>query len=55
MHASGGQPERVRRLASTVPMGRGGRADEVAGAIAWLVSDEASFVTGAFLDVSGGR
>jgi NAD(P)-dependent dehydrogenase (short-subunit alcohol dehydrogenase family) len=45
----------VARLADTVPRGRGGEADEVAGAILWLVSDQASYVTGAILDVSGGR
>jgi NAD(P)-dependent dehydrogenase (short-subunit alcohol dehydrogenase family) len=55
MHASGGEPGRVDRLASSVPMRRGGTADEVAHAILWLLSDEASFVTGAFVDVSGGR
>lgn len=55
IHASGGEPGRVRRLSGTVPMGRGGRADEVAAAIAWLMSAEASYVTGAFLDVGGGR
>jgi NAD(P)-dependent dehydrogenase (short-subunit alcohol dehydrogenase family) len=55
IHASGGEPDRVRRLSGTVPMGRGGRADEVAAAILWLLSDEASYVTGAVLDVSGGR
>jgi NAD(P)-dependent dehydrogenase (short-subunit alcohol dehydrogenase family) len=55
MHASGGEPGRVDRLAPTVPMQRGGTADEVAHAILWLLSDEASFVTGTFVDVSGGR
>jgi NAD(P)-dependent dehydrogenase (short-subunit alcohol dehydrogenase family) len=55
IHASGGEPGRIRRLAPTVPLRRGGRAEEVAAAILWLVSDEASYVTGAVLDVSGGR
>ncbi len=55
MHASGGEPGRVDRLKSTVPMGRGGEVAEVAAAIAWLLSDEASFTTGSFIDVSGGR
>ncbi len=55
IHASGGQPGRVERLQHVVPMQRGGEADEVAAAIAWLCSDAASYVTGALLDVSGGR
>jgi NAD(P)-dependent dehydrogenase (short-subunit alcohol dehydrogenase family) len=55
IHVLGGEPARVDRLASTVPMGRGGDADEVARAIVWLLSDEASYTTGSFLDVSGGR
>lgn len=55
IHASGGQPDRVERMSDTVPMGRGGEAHEVARAIAWLCSDEASYVTGTLLDVSGGR
>jgi NAD(P)-dependent dehydrogenase (short-subunit alcohol dehydrogenase family) len=55
MHASGGEAGRVDRLAPTVPMQRGGTAEEVARAILWLLSDEASFVTGTFVDVSGGR
>jgi NAD(P)-dependent dehydrogenase (short-subunit alcohol dehydrogenase family) len=55
IHASGGEPDRAFRLASTVPMKRVGTADEVADAIVWLISDKASYVTGAILDVSGGR
>jgi NAD(P)-dependent dehydrogenase (short-subunit alcohol dehydrogenase family) len=55
IHASGGQPRRVEERRDTVPLGRGGEAVEVAHAIAWLCSDEASYVTGALLDVSGGR
>jgi NAD(P)-dependent dehydrogenase (short-subunit alcohol dehydrogenase family) len=55
IHASGGEPGRVDRIKSAVPMQRGGTADEVARAILWLLSDEASYTTGAFIDVSGGR
>ena len=55
IHASGGEPGRVDRLKATVPMRRGGTAEEVARAILWLMSDEASFTTGSFVDVSGGR
>ncbi len=55
IHASGGLPQRVRDLAPTVPMQRGGSADEVAQAIVWLLSDAASYTTGALIDVSGGR
>jgi len=55
IHASGGQPDRARRLGATVPLGRPGRATEVAEAIAWLLSDRASYTTGAILDVGGGR
>jgi NAD(P)-dependent dehydrogenase (short-subunit alcohol dehydrogenase family) len=54
IHASGGEPNRVDRVKSRVPMQRGGTPDEVAGAILWLLSDEASFTTGAILDVTGG-
>jgi NAD(P)-dependent dehydrogenase (short-subunit alcohol dehydrogenase family) len=55
IHASGGRPDRVEQMRSTVPMQRAGTADEVAAAIAWLCSDEASFTTGAIIDVTGGR
>ena len=55
MHASGGEPQRVDRVKTTVPMQRGGQAEEVAHAILWLLSDEASYITGACLDVTGGR
>jgi NAD(P)-dependent dehydrogenase (short-subunit alcohol dehydrogenase family) len=55
MHASGGEPGRVDRLKAFVPMRRGGTPEEVARAILWLLSDEASFTTGTFIDVSGGR
>ena len=55
MHASGGEPGRVDRIKGAVPMKRGGTADEVAKAILWLLSDEASFTTGGFVDVAGGR
>lgn len=55
IHASGGEPARVERVKAAVPMKRGGQPDEVAQAILWLLSDESSYVTGAFIDVSGGR
>lgn len=55
IHASGGEPGRVERLSSSVPMQRGGRSEEVAEAILWLLSDQASYVTGSVIDVSGGR
>ena len=55
MHASGGEPGRVDRVKATIPMGRGGQPEEVAHAILWLASSEASFVTGTFLDATGGK
>ena len=55
IHASGGEPDRAHRLAHIVPMKRVGTADEIANAVVWLMSDEASYVTGTIFDVSGGR
>lgn len=55
LHASGGQPDRAERLKGVVPMQRPGTADEIAGAILYLMSDAASYTTGAFLNVTGGR
>jgi NAD(P)-dependent dehydrogenase (short-subunit alcohol dehydrogenase family) len=55
MHASGGEPGRVDRVKDSIPMGRGGQPEEVAQAILWLASAQASFVTGTFLDVTGGK
>ncbi len=55
IHASAGLPDRVELLAERIPMGRGGTAEEVAASIVWLLSDDASYVTGALLDVGGGR
>ncbi|MFL9924639.1 SDR family oxidoreductase [Herbaspirillum lusitanum] len=55
MHASGGEPGRVDRVKDSIPMGRGGQPEEVARAILWLASSEASFITGTFLDVTGGK
>ncbi|HHF3024654.1 TPA: glucose 1-dehydrogenase [Vibrio diabolicus] len=55
MHADGGEPNRVDRLSPQIPLKRGGTVEEVANAIAWLLSDEASYVTGSFIDLSGGK
>lgn len=55
IHADGGEPGRVDRLSPQIPLQRGGRPEEVAHAIAWLLSDEASYVTGSFIDVAGGK
>jgi len=55
IHASGGEPGRVDCIKDSVPMKRGGRPEEVAHAILWLLSDEASYATGTFIDLAGGR
>jgi NAD(P)-dependent dehydrogenase (short-subunit alcohol dehydrogenase family) len=55
IHASGGEPGRVDRVKAFVPMKRGGQPEEVATAILWLLSDEASYSTGTFIDLAGGR
>lgn len=55
IHASGGQPDRAGVLGAQTPLGRAGHADEVAAAIVWLLGEQASYVNGALLDVSGGR
>ena len=55
IHLSSGDPARVDRIGSAAPLGRAGEADEVARTILWLASDEASYISGALLDVSGGR
>lgn len=54
IHASGGEPDRVDRVKSRVPLQRGGRPEEAARTILWLLSEEASYVTGAFIDAAGG-
>lgn len=55
IHASGGEPNRVDRVRTAIPMQRGGEPEEVAATVMWLLSDEASYITGAIVDVSGGR
>jgi NAD(P)-dependent dehydrogenase (short-subunit alcohol dehydrogenase family) len=55
IHASGGDPGRAERIGATAPLGRAGDPEEIARAILWLASDEASYVSGAILDVAGGR
>jgi NAD(P)-dependent dehydrogenase (short-subunit alcohol dehydrogenase family) len=55
IHASGGQPDRAQRLGVNAPLGRAGTADEIGESIVWLLSDASSYVTGAVLDVTGGR
>ncbi|WP_238297952.1 SDR family oxidoreductase, partial [Methylobacterium soli] len=55
IHASGGQPDRARALAPLIPMQRPGTAEEIGGPIVWLLSEEAAYMTGAIVDVTGGR
>src|SRR5690606_5741528 len=55
IHARGGQPDRAETLGAETPLGRPGTADECAEAIVWLLSDQASYVNGAIVDVTGGR
>lgn len=55
IHASGGEPDRAQRLGAATPLGRPGRPEEVAQAVLWLLGDEASYTSGAILDVAGGR
>ncbi len=55
IHASGGEPDRIARVSAGIPMGRGGEPAEVASLILWLAGDEASYVSGALIDVAGGR
>lgn len=55
IHADGGEPGRVDRIKESIPMKRGGQPEEVAAAILWLLSDEASYATGTFIDLAGGR
>jgi NAD(P)-dependent dehydrogenase (short-subunit alcohol dehydrogenase family) len=55
IHASGGDPDRVHRLQDGLPMRRGGRPEEVAESIVWLLSDAASYTTGSFLELAGGK
>jgi NAD(P)-dependent dehydrogenase (short-subunit alcohol dehydrogenase family) len=55
IHVAGGQPGRLQELAATVPLGRSGKAEEVAESIVWLLSDAASYVNGAIIDITGGR
>ncbi|MGX5173996.1 SDR family oxidoreductase [Aliikangiella sp. IMCC44653] len=55
MHGDGGEPDRVERIKSLIPLQRGGTPEEVASSIAFLLSDEASFITGTFVDIAGGK
>jgi len=55
MHADGGEPDRIERVKSAIPLQRGGQPQEIAAAIAWLLSAEASYITGTFIDAAGGR
>ena len=55
MHADGGEANRVERVKSSIPLKRGGKPEEVAACIAFLLSNEAAFITGSFVDIAGGK
>ena len=55
MHADGGEPGRIQRLMPAIPRRRGGTSEEVTNAIYWLISEQASYTTGSFIEVAGGR
>ena len=55
MHADGGEPDRINRIKGNIPLQRGGQPSEVASAIAYLLDDEASYITGTFMDLAGGK
>lgn len=55
MHADGGEPDRINRVKSSIPLKRGGQPSEVASAIAYLISEKASYITGSFIDLAGGK
>jgi len=55
IHADGGEPGRVDRVAPALPMQRGGQSEEIAQVVSWLISEAASYVTGTFIDASGSR
>src|SRR5690606_24022057 len=55
IHVDGGEPDRINRIKDSIPLKRGGLADEVAEAILWLASDKSSYSTGIFVDVTGGK
>ncbi len=55
MHADGGEPNRIERIRQSIPLGRGGTVNEIAKSIAFLLSDDASYITGSFIDIAGGR
>ena len=55
MHSSGGEPDRLERVKGSIPLGRSGKADEVADAIVWLLSEKSSYCTGSIIDIAGGR
>jgi NAD(P)-dependent dehydrogenase (short-subunit alcohol dehydrogenase family) len=55
MHADGGEPNRIERVKGLIPLQRGGKPEEVASAIAFLLSEQASYITGSFIELAGGK